>query len=253
METKKLSQSTLELIYDFTHLTFGNNTVTTPYFNNRHMQVRGALRVNVGKGNPQEIKEELKILSLREKIDLREFTPEQITKFMVDNHIGVDCSGLAYYILDAELKAHGKGSLKKNLKFPFTKNPLRKLLTKLRPVENCGVSTLAHDTNGVSVDIEDVQPGDMIVLLNGGPRKDYNHVMTVQRTGNNEQGTASVDYIHSFKYPSDGQYNHGVREESIEITHPNSSLLEQRWNEEKMREYAKSAEKIEIRRLKAMM
>jgi len=253
MTMDQLSPETLQLIGYFTHLKIGTNNVPVPYFNNRRVQVRGALRVNIGKGNPRDIKEELKILSLREKIDLREFSSEQISKFLVDHHIGIDCSGLAYYILDTELQARGYGTLKKNITFPFAKNPLRKLLAWLRPVENCGVSTLAHEVNSVLVELKDVQPGDMIVMLNAGPRKDYNHVAVILNVAKNPGGSEVITYVHSFKYPTDGLYNHGVREESIEIIKPNGPLTEQKWNEEKMSQYVKTAEKVEIRRLRCFL
>ena len=248
----QLSPLTLQLIGYFTHLKIGKNNVPIPYFNNRRVQVRGALRVNIGKGNPKDIKEELKILSLREKIDLRNFTPEQISKFLIDHHIGIDCSGLAYYILDTELQAQGRGTLKKNIKFPFAKNPLRKLLAWLRPVENCGVSTFAHEVNSVLVELKDVQPGDMIVMLNAGPRKDYNHILVILSVEKNLTENEVITYIHSFKYPTDGLYDHGVREEHLEITNQNAPLLEQQWSQEKMKEYAKTAELLSIRRLKRL-
>jgi len=247
MSTKMLSQSTLKLINQYLNLKFNGKNVITPYFNNRRQKVHGALRVLVGKGSVEDIKEELKILSLREKIDLRNFSKEEITKFIVNNNIGIDCSGLAYYILDTELKAQEKKSLKKHLKFPDIKNPLRKLIIKLRPVENCGVKNLADDENSVEINLKGAEPGDMIFLLDAGARHDYNHVMLITEIDKND-----IVYIHSFQYPTDGQYNHGVRQEKIKIINPEKNILEQNWQEEKMREYIKTAKKVMIKRLKTL-
>lgn len=247
MPQKTLLQPTLDLVNQYLYLKFNGKTVRTPYFNNKRTRVRGALRVLVGKGSIIEIKEELKILSLREKVDLRNFSEEEITKFIINNNIGIDCSGLAYYILDTELKARGKKPLKKYLKFPHVTNPLRKLLIKLRPAENCDVKTLADNRNSIEINLKDIQPGDIIILLNAGLRHDYNHVMIITKIEH-----PTINYVHSFQYSEDGKYNHGVREEQIEIIDPNLPILKQHWKEEKMKEYIKTAEKITTKRLNVL-
>ncbi|PLX29044.1 hypothetical protein C0581_00210 [Candidatus Parcubacteria bacterium] len=243
----ELSAPTLDAIEQFLHLNFNGKKVPTPYFNNRRAGSRGALRVSVGKGTVKDIKEELKIMSLREKVDLRELNEEIITRFIVDHRLGIDCSGLVYYILDAELKAQNKKPLKKYLSFPHAKNPLRKLLTRLRPAENCNVKTLIHDANSLTIETKDIQPGDMIILMHAGPRKDYNHVMLVEKIENN-----IIHYVHSFQYPEDGQYNHGVRKETIVITDNTKPIAKQQWNCAEMNHYKDSAEHISIHRLKAL-
>jgi len=262
----KLSQPAQDLIEQFLHLSVGDSTVHVPYFNNRRAGQRGALRVSVGKGDVADIKEELKIISLREKVDLRELGEEDITKFIVDHKLGIDCSGLVYYILDAELKYRGKGPLKKHISFPYA-HGLRKLLTKLRPVENCNVKTLAHEKNSTDVALQNITPGDMIILLNAGPRKDYNHVMLVESVISMNEAERDLDmgldsspkgfgmtinYVHSFQYPQDGLYNHGVRRERVHITSPDKPLVEQDWTEEKMAKYITTAEQILVRRLNSM-
>ncbi|MBT3538908.1 hypothetical protein HOF40_00735 [Candidatus Parcubacteria bacterium] len=279
--TKTLSQTTLDLIDQFLNLTFNGKKVSTPYFNNRRAGSRGALRVSVGKGSIEDIREELKILSLREKVDLRDLDEEIIKRFIVNHKIGIDCSGFVYYILDTELQAQNKGHLKKHLKFPHVKNPLRKLLTKLRPVENCSVKTLAHEMNSTKIELKNIQSGDMIMLMNTGPRKDYNHVMLVESVILNEVKDLSyhensqqkeqegeeiqlkrdssssllrmtVTYVHSFQYPEDGKYNHGVRKETVVITDDSKSIVDQQWNCSEMNHYKDSAESISIHRLKAL-
>ncbi|HAT03242.1 MAG TPA: hypothetical protein DCS29_00485 [Candidatus Magasanikbacteria bacterium] len=247
MTIKQLSQPTLQLINQFLHLTFNGKRVRTPYFNNRRSGTRGALRVSIGKGNVNDIKEELKILSLREKIDLRELDEQTITEFIVDHKIGIDCSGLVYYILDEELKSQHKNHLKTYLKFPDAKNPLRKLLIKLRPVENCNVKTLAYEINSAEINLNNIQAGDMIIMMNAGARHDYNHVMVITHIDD-----TTIHYVHSFQYPEDGLYNHGVREETITIINTSKSITEQQWNCEEMKRYKDTAEKIQIRRIKAL-
>ncbi len=284
-----LSQPALEVIQNYLALPFPGKNVSCPYFNNRRAKVRAGLRALVGKGSAEDIVEEAVILSLREKINLEKLNNEELKKFLVDNNLGIDCSALSYHILDAEAKAQGLGSLHKILKRPWFKNPFRKLLVKLRPVENTGVGTLNHEVNSVEVNLKDIRPGDMIIIMGAGPKQDYNHVLLVtnvilrseatkelskptsdelQKT-NIPQSTFSskdssspstssgslgmtITYIHSFQYPNDGLYNHGVRQEKIEITDINKSLLEQNWSEPQMKDYARGAKEFKIKRLKAI-
>lgn len=266
-----LSQPAIEIINSYLKLPFPNHNVTCPYFNNRRIKLRGGLRAVVGKGNPEDIVEETMIVSLREKVDLNKLSDAELKKFLVDNKIGIDCSGLAYHILDAEMKAHGKKSLHQVLKRPWFKNPIRKLLVKLRPIENTGVGTFNHEANSVEINLKDIQPGDMIIMMGAGPKHDYNHVLlahsVIARSDSDEaipmkDGIATpstssrarndmvIHYTHSFQYPTDGLYNHGVRQESITITDLNKNILEQNWSEPQMREYAKTAKELKIKRLK---
>jgi len=242
-----LSKEALKVINDYLNLPIGNVKISCPYFNNRHSGVRAGLRVLIGKGNIEDILEEAMLISLREKIDLKNLNFEQAKKFLIDNNIGIDCSGLAYHILDAELQAQGKGKLKKYLKFPFVKNPLRKILTKLRPVESAGVRTFAHELNSVEVKLNEIKPGDMIVMIGTGPKHDYNHVLIVHNLEDSK-----IQYTHSMKYPTDGLINHGVRQGEIEIIVPEKNLLEQKWSEAQALDHAKLAEALYIRRLKIM-
>ena len=52
---------------------------------------------------------------MREKVDISKMDEDQLKKFAVEHNIGIDCSGLVYYILDAELKAKGKKPIRKYL------------------------------------------------------------------------------------------------------------------------------------------
>lgn len=245
-----LSQPALKIIEDYLHLPFPSHQISCPYFNNRRVQLRGGLRALIGKGSPKDIAEEATIISLRDKIDLNKLTNEELKKFLIDNKLGIDCSGLVYHILNAEMQAVSKGSLHKTLSRPWFKNPVRKLLVKLRPIENTGVGTYNHEVNSFDVQLKDIKPGDLIIMMGAGPKQDYNHVLLVtQLTTNKEQGTI-IEYIHSFQYPSDGQYNHGVRQETITISDINKSLLEQNWSEPQLQEYAKKAKEYKLRRLR---
>ncbi|MBI5222363.1 MAG: hypothetical protein HY980_02600 [Candidatus Magasanikbacteria bacterium] len=256
-----LSSQSQQVVSNYLRLPFNNRNISCPYFNNKRSGARAALRVLVGKGKPEEIVDEAVLIALREKIDLKKLTDAEVKKFLVEHNLGVDCSALAYYILDAELKSRGLSRLRRYLKYPHIKNPIRKLITLLRPVENTGVYTLTRDENSRRVQLADIRPGDMITMLRTGPRHDYNHVLVVNEvkskkykveSGESEKITIVIQYIHSFQYPEDGLYDHGVRQEKIEITDPNKDILEQNWSEPRMREYARTAKGVKIKRLFAL-
>lgn len=225
--------------------------------------MRAGLRVMIGKGNVDDIVEEAMLIALREKIDLKKLDANGLKKFLVESHLGIDCSGLAYHILNAELKTRGLGGLNKHLKFPFIKNPFRKLLTLFRPVESAGVRTISHEQNSIEIKLSDVKPGDLIVILGGGEKQDRNHVLIIHEVTNIPslcqggglpagRGEVVMHYTHSMQWPNDGQYNHGVRQSEIEITDKNKNILEQIWFEPEALNYARGAREVKICRLKIM-
>ena len=144
-----------------------------------------------------------------------------LKKFLVERNIGIDCSGLAYYILDAECQSLGKGKLKDNISFPFCKGIFRKIKCKLRPEENIDVATLAHNTNSHIVPIEKIEPGDMVTILR--ENKERNHILIIHKVGYINNIPNIIYYTHSISLPEDGLYGHGIRQEKIE-------LGKQEWN-----------------------
>ena len=252
-----LSKSAQEIIQNYLSLPFSNQPgVRCPYFNNRTAKIRGGLNAHIGKGTPADIVEEAIIFALKEKLDLKNFSSGELTKFLVDHRLGVDCSGFVYHVLNAQSKACGLGSLKKNLKFPFAKNIWRRLLCMLRPMAHAGVSTFAHEHNSKTVDASEIKPGDMIILLNADEKHDHNHMLIVTETEKTTNNETKIKYVHSIQYKNDSRYEHGVREGEIIITDSNKNLLEQKFIEEgkenaqnKLFQYAQTAQKIEIKRL----
>ena len=247
MTNKTLSKPALQIINDYLNLSIADKKIKTPYFNNRRNKIRGGLRVLIGKGSPKDIIEETTILSLREKADIKNLNEEDLQKYLVEHNLGIDCSGLVYHILDAELKSGNKGSLHKYIRRPWIKNPLRKLIARLRTVENAGVSTFNNPANSKEVEVKDIKPGDMIMMVNTGKNHNIHHILIIHKIDDK-----TIHYTHSFQYPEDGQYNHGVRQESIEITDPSKTLLEQNWSEPRMLEHARQAHEFKIARLKTL-
>ncbi|MFA7315172.1 MAG: hypothetical protein WC025_04610, partial [Candidatus Magasanikbacteria bacterium] len=244
-------------IENYLNLNIAGKNIQTPYFNNRRNQVRGALGVLIGKGSSKDIEEEVQIISLKEKTDLSNLSAKKIKEFLVENNLGIDCSGFVYYILDALTQEKKNKKLKQIVHFPFAKNFLRKIICLLRPAENFGVTNLAHESNSKKIDLANTQSGDFIIFLGSGPKQDYNHVMFVESIEKENDKLKTINYIHAYKWPNDGKYNHGVRRGIIEITDINKNILTQEWFEQEKTNQenwtfiqAKSAKEIFVARLK---
>ncbi|MEO8637652.1 MAG: hypothetical protein ABI430_01990 [Candidatus Taylorbacteria bacterium] len=232
MTSRTLTPRALSVMEDYLHLPFPNKNVSCPYYNNKRGSVRAGLRVLVGKGTAHEIAEEIKLISMKEKIDLSHMSDEGLTKMLVEHKIGIDCSGLAYQILNAESISESFGPLKSHLKFPYAKNIVRRLLSRMRPIENTGVRSFAHENNSREIEFARAQPGDYIVLLCTGKEKTYNHILVIYQTDYEEEILKAIHYVHSFAWPTDGRYAHGVRKGAITITDPVNPLADQLWTEQ---------------------
>ncbi len=230
MITTTLSRQALGIINSYEQLNIGGKKINTPYFNNRTSNLRGALRVLVGKGTAQDIIDEARILALREKIDLDKMNNETMVQFLTDHKLGIDCAALAYYTLDAELQATKHKKIKQILSFA-KKNFLRRLIAKFRTVENTNVIVL--NENSTEIALSELQPGDMIIALEGGPQHDYNHVIIITSTTRNESGNlVSLEYAHAYIWKREGKYTKGIRKGAINITKPDRVILEQEWSED---------------------
>lgn len=255
---KLLSNEALMVLSDYDSLPFpqGVNRVSCPYFNNRRSKVRAGLRVLLGKGSPQEIVDEANLFALREKVDLMKLDEEKLKQFLVDHNLGIDCSAFAYSILAAEYAARGKGLLSSKLFYPNSRSLLRKLIIKLRAIENINVEVLSHEKNSHVVPMADILLGDFISILRSGKEHNLNHILLVYKIEVENNEPKFIDYCHSFQWSQDGKYNHGIKFGTIEITDVQKSLLEQKWVEaEKEGEQnetflrAREAEVLELKRL----
>lgn len=252
----KLSPSADALIESYLSLPFKNQTVSTPYFNNKRQRARGALRVLIGKGSPEDIVEEAYIFSIKEKIDLPSLSSDEMKRYLADHHLGVDCSAFAYYVLDAEMKARGKGQLSAALSYraPI----LRRLLIRLRPVENTSVGVLADDANSSPVALRNIAPGDLIIMRGSGRNNMTDHVLAVTAVEATRPGEpVRVEYAHSLQWSSDGAYGHGVRRGEITIVDASKGILDQLWQEKaktgeenETHLLARQAKNLSLRRLR---
>ncbi len=247
-----LSPKAEQLINDYFNLPFaGIPGVRCPYFNNAILRRRAELRALIGKGTPKEIVDEAKIISLQYHTGLfdtsgncclhnehtgEKTTPEQIRKFLIERKLGVECSGFVTQVLSAHYLESKKIVLTKKLTICPRTRLLRRVICRLRPIENCGVTVYA-DNDNTSVVVgssgpyayHNVQPGDVIVLIGAGPRKNHNHILLITDVTN-----SVISYTHARAWKSEGLYGHGVARGTITIVNPGNNLLAQRFEENGM-------------------
>ena len=261
MNTKLISKPALDTIDQYLHFKVGTAKCAVPYFNNKNKRQRAGLRAAIGKGSPKEIFDEVEIVGMKEKISTETWTDVLLKKFMCDSDIGIDCSGLVFYVLSSENKTRGNGSLDRHLAFP-NRSLFRSLAAKFRPVENADVLTFANEKNSIPVDLKDIQPGDFITMTiikeNRAEKtlSERNHIIIIHQVDYQNFTPTIIHYTHSIAWPDDGQYGHGVRQGTIEVLEPTKEITEQKWIEkEKMGTenptYLRAKiSKTEIRRLK---
>jgi hypothetical protein len=258
MNTKTLSSPALSLVDQYSHFTVGNATCSVPYFNNKTIRARAALRSTIGKGSPQEIMEEFKMIMVKDHVDQSTITSELLKKTLTDHNIGIDCSAFAYYLLNSECVHRFNKPLYRSLHFPHAKGLIGKIRSMLRPIENCDVATLAHTKNSTGVQLQDIQPGDMITMIGGPYNADRDHVLVITQVVYEGEQPKQLSYVHAIAYPEDGVYGTGIKQGSITIINPDKTIAEQEWKEQgaqtaanRLVERAKKSQ-TDIRRLRVL-
>ena len=257
MNTKTLSTRALSVIDQYKDFSVGKAVCSVPYFNNKTTRTRGALRAFTGKGSPKDIYEEVTAGLAKEHVATEMLTGESLKKYLTDKNIGIDCSGLAYYILNAESEERGLGSLDKHIRFINCHGLIGKIKSALRPVEHCDVATIADDNNSKIVTIQDIRPGDMITMISKSNIR--NHILIVSGVDMQNSNPTKIFYTHTIAYPEDGVYGTGLKQGTIDLltksteyqalgTDTVNEILAYTWSESsllsKMKDY-----KVEIRRL----
>ncbi len=238
MNTKILSERSLSVIDQYLHFKVGAAVCSIPYFNNRTIRARAALRAFIGKGSPKDIFEEVQTVTVKNHISTESLADESLKKILVDNNLGIECSGFAYYVLNAENEERGKGSLDKHITFIKCIGFIGKIRCSLRPVENCDVATFAHDANSRSIPLNEIQPGDFIAMTGSASDSSENrvpgerdHILVIHQVQYQNFIPTKIHYSHAIAYPEDGIYGSGIRQGEIEIFDPQKSLTEAMWTE----------------------
>ena len=231
MNTKRLSIETNSMIEQYKNFKVGNAICSIPYYNNKTRREHAALGVFVGKGSPKSIYEEVRTILIKEKVNENSLDSESLKKLLVNENLGIDCSGFAYYILNEESKSRGKGSLDKHIHFIRATNILAKFIVRLKPEKNVDVLTFADNKNSKIISLEQVECGDIITMISSTNNGERNHILVINQIEYQNFKPITLHYVHAVAWPTDGEYGHGIHEGKIEITDINKEVTEQRWIE----------------------
>ena len=221
-EIKTLPASAQRIVARYTNLPIGNKTIVTPYFMNE--KGKKGNRVFIGKGTSQEIKQTTEKLASQNKFDVYAASEEQIRSFMINQELGIDCSGFIAWTLNELTKEKFNKPIWKVLEFSML--PLAGQLKRyLRPVENISVKVLTHASNSDTIkDLRQIRVGDMLRALNG------HHILLISEIEYDKQHTPiRFKYVNSTEYKNK---KYGIREGLVEIKDINKYLVEQKWIDE---------------------
>lgn len=213
------------------------------------------IHARVGKGSPSEIRDEVQAILIKDHVAVQSLNNDALKKILTEHNLGIDCSGYAYYVLDAMSQETGNGRLNKHLNLLSKKSPIAKMRAYLRPVGSVNVKVFASDLNSRVIALKDIQPGDIITMMSTG-EDERNHILIVTAIHCDGPTLKSFDYTHAIAYPEDGRYGTGVKEGVIMITAPDQSILAQSWTESGTADGAKRIleraqnSTTEVRRLK---
>jgi hypothetical protein len=236
MNTRTLSKRATSVIEQYQNFRMGQAVCSVPYYNNKVNRARMALRPYIGKGSPKEIFDEIEGMLVKNKIDPNTLDSENLKKLLRESGIGIDCSGFAYYVLNAESEETGHGSISRRLHFIKCHGLVGKIRCKFRPIENCDVATLADDKNSTAIPVTQIQPGDFITMLGSADSSaldisERDHVAVIYQIDYQNMIPARLHYSHAISYPEDGLYGSGIKQGMIDILYPDKSIIDQVWRE----------------------
>lgn len=230
----KLSPKAEEIIDSYLRMRINNKVIICPYFTNIK-NIRGGLRVFLGKASAEEIVNEVKFIAQKNKIELSNISEKELYALMSQHNIGIDCSGLAVRVLRAHFKEEKNIDIVKKIKIvSFWKKPWRYLIAKMRPIENISVRTLSRKENSFVIEnLSKVLPGDFIV------RKDLRHVYIIAKIEKQEKQINKITFIHAPRPKQKDYLGPGIEKQTLILEKNSITELAEKMNQE-----------IQIRRLK---
>ena len=163
----------------YLHLRIAGKKVRCPYWKDRFKEeIWGPFG---GKGKPYQIIGATLKIAREQKISLDKLTLLQIRRFMKKNRIGIDCSGLAYWLLDALDREKGGDGLEDDIP-----NAQGRFLIR------ADVRMLTNDKVSAPIKkIPKIQVGDMIKLHKG------KHIAVIIRIKKVRYAIKELIYAHS--------------------------------------------------------
>ncbi len=179
-----------------------------PYFQNNPKTNSSPLNALVGKGDFHQIAAATIALAQKNNVDLLKMDNRQIYNYQKKNHIGIDCSGLAYHLLNTLYQYKTAKSLDDVLIGTDNKKGVRRVNANL----------LTSQPNASQVDdYSQIKTGDLIRMDSG------KHVAVII-----EKRANKIYYVHS----SHKTKARGVHLGIITLIQPQKTLNFQTWSDE---------------------
>lgn len=217
METKQIietSQALQKVYLDYFNLTLGNRKIPCPYW------INNPKRLKFGPGGGKSLPEEIVILAqqkaIQDKVDLAKLSEKEIINFLKKNHLGIDCSGFAFWLLDALDQEKGGNGIIDDI--PNVEGKIIKVRASVKMLTDSQVAYPIKSLN-------EIKPGDMIRLRAG------HHLLIVLQTQKDQnKNLKKIIYVHSSS--SVFTKTSGVHQQEILITNPNKPIEDQNWLEQ---------------------
>jgi hypothetical protein len=178
-----------------------------PYYKNSLKHLGPKDNAHVGKGTATEIAQATIATASEQKIDLLGFTPKQMYQFQKKNHLGIDCSGLVYHLLNQLYQHLFDQDIEPHLIGTEGKTGPRRVSANL----------LTSPANSFPVQsYDDIKTGDLIRLDRG-----HHVILIIEKVGQ------VISYVHS----SDRTQIRGVHLGTITLIHPDLPLNHQLWSD----------------------
>jgi len=178
-----------------------------PYFINNPKNKDQDSDAKVGKGNFEQIAKLTIEKAKSTGTDLLNATPKQIYQFQKKHHIGIDCSGLVYHLLNTLSIYLLNQNLDSILVGTDDKKGVRRLSARM----------LTSSKNAIQInDYQKIQTGDLILMDQG------KHVLFIIEKVDNK-----INYIHS----SQKTKTRGVHLGQITISDYQKTLDQQTWSD----------------------
>ncbi|MCL5090552.1 MAG: hypothetical protein M1514_00935 [Patescibacteria group bacterium] len=206
---EETSEALQKIFYQYTHLPLGQKEIICPYWRDRlSLALVGPYG---GKGRPEQIVEATSNEAEKAGVDLNKMSAEEILAFMQRKKIGIDCSGLAFWLLDVLDKERDGNGITDDI--PGAKG---KFLTR------ASVEMLTSDEVSREVILKEIKPGDMIKVDEG------RHILIVMKVMRDMGKVGEIEYAHS----SQRTKIKGVHLGKIKVVNSSATLAEQQWEEE---------------------
>ncbi len=229
-----LEEPTLtQAVKTYTEFTVGGKPVKIPYHLARGQ--RWQLWNFSSKGTPTQIKRELEKKAQDMGFDLHERSGEEISTFMKENKVGVDCSGFVFHVLDSLVKERtGKGLGAWVRRYSGVVGEMEKSLLSFGRVRRIGTKDLIRKLNAQPLTmLSEVKPGDLLwrtAKLLSAPKRRRRHIMVIIKVEKDDRTgrLTAVHYAHSSRDTAE----EGPHVAVIEILQPEGWLEKQHWLEE---------------------